>query len=97
MNDILFARCAALVLQKHKLSLVEEGTQVIRFVRDNSLLNQVLVIYQDKSFSLRKQPNVHFEGEEGYDAGGLTRDFFSSTINLVYVQQLCKWITCQGW
>ena len=57
---------------------------MIQVVRDNYLLNQVLVIYQEHSFSLRKRPNVHFEGEEGYDAGGLTRDFFSSTMKLVY-------------
>ena len=70
-----FVRSVAAILLKHKLSLVEEGFQMIKVVRNASLLNQVLDIYHDNSFSLHKHPTVYFENEEGYDAGGLTRDF----------------------
>ena len=56
---------------------------MIQVVRDNSLLRQVVLIYQDQSFSLRKRPHIQFEGEEGYDAGGLTCYFFSSTMKVI--------------
>ena len=79
-----FVRSVAAILLKHKLSLVEEGFQMIKVVRNASLLNQVLDIYHDNSFSLHKHPTVYFENEEGYDAGGLTRDFFSSAMHLVF-------------
>ena len=71
------------MLQKHNLSLIEVGEQPIHVIRDCSLLNQIVSIYQDPSFSLCKKPKISFEGEEGYDAGGLTRDFFSSAMHLV--------------
>ena len=40
-------------------------------------------LYQDPSFCIHKRPNVIFENEEGYDAGGLTRDFFSSALQQI--------------
>ena len=57
---------------------------MIEVVRDSSLLDQVLCIYQDKSFSMHKTPTIVFKGEDGCDAGGLSRDFFSSTMKHVY-------------
>lgn len=60
------------VLEKHKLSMKEEGEQLIHVTRDCLLLNQILTMYQDPLFSLCKKMNVCFGGEEGYDAGGLT-------------------------
>ena len=79
-----FTRCARLILQKYKLAVMEEGLQVVRIVRYDSVLEQVIDIYMDQSFSLRKKPSIHFEGEVGYDASGLTRDFFSSTMSRLY-------------
>ena len=71
------------MLQKHNLSLIEVGEQPIHVIRDCSLLNQIVSIYEDPSFSLRKKPKISFEGEEGYDTGGLTQEFFSSAMHLV--------------
>ena len=52
-------------------------------IRDGTFFSQVINLYQDPSFGLRKRPNVIFENEEGYDAGGLTRDFFSSALRQI--------------
>ena len=49
-------------------------------IRDGTFFSQVMNLYQDPSFCIRKRPNVIFENEEGYDTDGLTRDFFNSAL-----------------
>ena len=63
--------------------MTQKGYETIRVVRDSTLLNQVLALYQDPSFPIRKPPAVIFENEDGCDAGGLTRDFFSTAVQQI--------------
>ena len=72
-----FVRNVAKLLLKHKVSQMEEGYQEIHVIRNSTFFRQIIDLYQDHSISIRKRPNVTFENEDGYDAGGLTRDFFS--------------------
>ena len=74
---------ASTILRQHARSVTQKGYETIRVVRDSTLLNQVLALYQDPSFSIRKPPAVIFENEDGCDAGGLTRDFFSTAVQQI--------------
>ena len=74
---------ASTIFRQHAQSVTQKGYEMIRVVRDSTLLNQVLALYQDPSFSIRKPPAVIFENEDGCDAGGLTRDFFSTAVQQI--------------
>lgn len=60
----------------------EKGTEYIEINRmQTSMLRQILKIYKNPRFSLRKHLDVNFIGEQGIDFGGPTKEFFYKGIS----------------
>lgn len=60
----------------------EQGTAYIDVNRMQlSMLRQIMTIYKNPQFNLKKRVNVIFHGEQGADLGGPTKEFFHSAIS----------------
>lgn len=65
-------------------SLKEETTQMLNISREK-VLHQCIRLLKMKKINLSATPDVSFLGEEGIDAEGLTREFFTSLMTAIRV------------
>ena len=75
------APTAVEIMQSYRYQ-TEQGTAYIDVNRMQlSMLRQIMTIYKNPQFNLKKRVNVIFHGEQGADLGGPTKEFFHSAIS----------------
>ena len=75
------APTAVEIMQSYRCQ-TEQGTAYIDVNRMQlSMLRQIMTIYKNPQFNLKKRVNVNFHGEQGADLGGPTKEFFHSAIS----------------
>ena len=73
------------------------GLPVVVEIRRNFLLNDSINKIMSMTLSeLRRNWRIYFTGEDGLDAGGLTREWFKLVTDEIFNPDLGMWVTSEG-